>query len=271
MVLVIKTKAPERIELDADDCKKYIEASKKQNLLSAVGNNQNLLSSIADIESKLKFGKPIFDLESTYSRAYKDYINPPFHKHQSIAESLAFKECEQFKQVHYGLSPTDLAMRNSPLARLLNPTCEELLEQQRIEEEKERSERLAQSMRLMQQQQDNHKEKMIEIQVEALRIIEAEKAKIKTESHEITTAPPVQNDVKPKEKISINQLRDNDFLAWIESEKPPLDKMTKPQIHARLIERNSDLWRRGEKTFEKFWEQQDIYKASRGRKPTTNR
>ncbi|MGB4499390.1 MAG: hypothetical protein WBI40_11910 [Methylococcaceae bacterium] len=86
-------------------------------------------------------------------------------------------------------------------------------------------------------------------------------------------APPVQHDVKPKEKISINKLRDNDFLAWIESEKPPLDKMTKLQIHTRLIERNDKLllWRISRKTFETWWEQQPHFKAPRGRKPTTNR
>lgn len=63
--------------------------------------------------------------------------------------------------------------------------------------------------------------------------------------------------------ISKYQERNNDFMAWLESENPPLAKMTKEQIHARLIARNSQLWTSG---FYDWWEQQNIYKASRGRK-----
>jgi hypothetical protein len=68
--------------------------------------------------------------------------------------------------------------------------------------------------------------------------------------------------------ISKYQERNNDFMAWLESENPPLYKMTKSQIHDRLIARNGQLWRSG---FKDWWEQQDIYKASRGRKSTINR
>ncbi len=83
-----------------------------------------------------------------------------------------------------------------------------------------------------------------------------------------TTPPTVQQDDAPKEKTSKYQERNNDFMAWLESETPPLEKMTKKQIHTRLIERNSQLWTSG---FKDWWEQQNIYKASRGRKSTINR
>ncbi len=87
---------------------------------------------------------------------------------------------------------------------------------------------------------------------------------VDSNKNQITTAPPVQ----PKEKTSKYQERYNDFKAWVEFENPQLDKITKAQIHAQLIERNdkSTLWRIGEKTFETFWEKQDLYKSPRGRK-----
>ncbi|MDD5754971.1 MAG: hypothetical protein PHN45_09480, partial [Methylococcales bacterium] len=88
-----------------------------------------------------------------------------------------------------------------------------------------------------------------------------------------TTAPPVQ----PKEKISINQLRDNDFLAWIESENPPLDKMAKPEIHERLRLREKEisidkkLWSIGDKSFDSWFQQQEIHKPKKGRKTNVRR
>lgn len=58
-------------------------------------------------------------------------------------------------------------------------------------------------------------------------------------------APPVQQGNTPKAKVSINQDRDNDCIAWIETEKPPLDNMTRQQVHDALIARNSRLWASG--------------------------
>jgi hypothetical protein len=58
------------------------------------------------------------------------------------------------------------------------------------------------------------------------------------EPTETTTVPPVQQDVKP----STYQLRNDDFKTWVETEKPVLDKMTKPQIHEHLKVRNLQLW-----------------------------
>ncbi|MDD5214872.1 MAG: hypothetical protein PHQ03_04950 [Methylococcales bacterium] len=78
-----------------------------------------------------------------------------------------------------------------------------------------------------------------------------------------------QNTTAPSEEtppISKYQERYYDFKTLVESEKSLLDKMKKPQIHARLIERNGRSWCISEKTFETFWEKQDLYKASRGRK-----
>lgn len=83
-------------------------------------------------------------------------------------------------------------------------------------------------------------------------------------------APPVQHDNAPKEKTSKYQKRLNDFRAWRESENPPLNQMTKNQIHSQLIERDDRLklrlWRISPKTFETWWEKQEDYKASHGRK-----
>jgi hypothetical protein len=84
------------------------------------------------------------------------------------------------------------------------------------------------------------------------------------ESDVVYEGEPAPSEETPP--ISKYQERYNDFKAWIKSENPPLDKMTKPQIHARLIERNSRLWCISPNTFESFWEKQDLYKASRGRK-----
>jgi hypothetical protein len=99
-----------------------------------------------------------------------------------------------------------------------------------------------------------------DIPVELMKF-EAEKNKIPT------TAPPIQS----KEKTSIYNDRDNDFKAWIESEKPQLADMNKREIHKRLIERNLKLWCIGGNAFDSWWLQQKIYKARRGRKSKINR
>ncbi len=85
-----------------------------------------------------------------------------------------------------------------------------------------------------------------------------------------TTAPPAQQDVKPKEKTSIYQLRDDDFLAWVESENVLLDNMTmtKAQIHESLKKRNGQLWSHG---FDDWNRQQPFFKLTSGRKHDVHR
>ncbi len=165
MTLVIKTKAPERIELDVDDCKKkYIEASKKKNLLSDSIDpfcKPNLLSD--SIGDGLSFTK----------QAENKVLNDLLRYQNKFDCINKFELLVDKHYLFFGLSPTDLAMRNSPLAMLLNPTLEERLEQQRIDDEKERNERVAESIR----QIERNKEAAIELQVEALRRFEEEKQK----------------------------------------------------------------------------------------------
>lgn len=218
MALVIKTKAPERIEIEVTP-EEAKEAIKKQNLLSGGVTsemtriieeqnrfNKSLLNgSIVDTVSK--YEKPIFNLESTYSQSIKDAINPPFYKHQSIAESLAFKEHERFRQAYCGLSPTEFEqvtgklrvdkifgashplifeppelkmMRDyddSLLSKIREPTIEEREEKAKKDLFEDQQERIAEQMRQMRQREENYKERQIEIQVEASRRIEAEKQK----------------------------------------------------------------------------------------------
>jgi hypothetical protein len=88
------------------------------------------------------------------------------------------------------------------------------------------------------------------------------------EPTETTTVPPVQQDVEP----STYQLRNDDFKTWVETEKPVLDEITKPQIHEHLKVRNPQLWSYiGTDGFNSWWEQQNIHKAKRGRKSSRNR
>ncbi len=188
-----------RIELDANDRKKHIEASKKQNLLSGSINSINLLGGF-------------------------------------------------------------------------NPAFSDQMEQQRIDDKVEQQQRLAESMRLIQQQQESHDKRQTDNYLNALRIIESEKKQLTTDSSETktTTAPPVQQDVKPKEKTSIYQLRDDDFLAWVESENVLLDNMTmtKAQIHESLKKRNGHIWSHG---FDDWNRQQPFFKLTSGRKHNVHR
>ncbi|MGB4498013.1 MAG: hypothetical protein WBI40_04880 [Methylococcaceae bacterium] len=71
---------------------------------------------------------------------------------------------------------------------------------------------------------------------------------IEPTENQTATAPPVQQGNAPKKKISINQDRDNDCKAWIESENPPTNKMTRTQVHECLKERDKD-----EERIKKLW------------------
>ncbi len=73
---------------------------------------------------------------------------------------------------------------------------------------------------------------------------------------------PTKNERKTK-----NDLRNADFQAWIDSEKPELEKMIKDEIHECLMKRDSrHLWASG---FKDWWSQQNIYKGVAGRKKMT--
>ena len=74
-----------------------------------------------------------------------------------------------------------------------------------------------------------------------------------------------QQQAKPK---GVYAERDNDFLNWLETDKPDLDALKKADIHAILTKRNARLWSSG---FTDWWKQQNIYKAKQGRKSDLNR
>jgi hypothetical protein len=77
--------------------------------------------------------------------------------------------------------------------------------------------------------------------------------------------PAPLDDDATKEKTSVYKLRNESCKAWLESESPQLDKMTKAQIESSLKNYNSQLWSHG---FNDWYRQQSLITLKTGRKPT---
>jgi hypothetical protein len=126
-----------------------------------------------------------------------------------------------------------------------------LIEQKGIEEEreKERFERinreLSENSKRLYNQQKQYKEMLIDVQVEAMR--------------RFKTKPSIEQ-TKPTKPI--NEQRDDDFIQWVNEEKPDLESMTKDQIQQELIKRDSHLWCSG---FDGWIKYTKLYKGKTGR------
>jgi hypothetical protein len=62
----------------------------------------------------------------------------------------------------------------------------------------------------------------------------------------------------------INRQRDEDFVKYLDEEKPNLKEMKKKDVHAALISRNRRLWQAG---FEDWVKKTNLYSGIRGRRP----
>ena len=124
-----------------------------------------------------------------------------------------------------------------------------LIEQKGIEEEREKeqaeksSRELSENSKRLYNQQKQYNEMLIDVQVEAMR--------------RFKTKPSIEQ-TKPTKPI--NEQRDDDFIQWVNEEKPDLESMTKDQIQQelikreKLIKRNSHLWCSG---FEGWWKEKN--------------
>ncbi|MBV5301291.1 MAG: hypothetical protein J0649_05845 [Methylococcales bacterium] len=126
------------------------------------------------------------------------------------------------------------------------------IEQKEIEEEreKERFERMnresSENSKRLYNQQKQYKEMLIDVQVEATRRFKTKQSIEQT---------------KPIKKTK-NEQRDDDFIQWVNEEKPDLESMTKNQVQGELIKRNPHLWRSG---FEGWIKYTELYKGNAGR------
>jgi hypothetical protein len=126
------------------------------------------------------------------------------------------------------------------------------IEQKEIEEEKEKerfermNRELSESFNRLYNQQKQYKEMLIDVQVEATRRFKTKQSIEQT---------------KPIKKTK-NEQRDDDYIQWVNEEKPDLESMTKDQIQQELIKRDSHLWCSG---FDGWIKYTKLYKGKTGR------
>lgn len=130
------------------------------------------------------------------------------------------------------------------------PTKEELEQEERIRSFNESRQSLQETQERLAQQQRNHKQMLIDVQVEAMRIIEADKL-AQQDKQQVIVDTGTGNNAGTKTKPKANELRTLHFIEWVILNKYN-GKQTNYYLQAELRQSKPELWGRNEETFNKW-------------------
>ncbi|MEI6270533.1 MAG: hypothetical protein WCP01_16780 [Methylococcaceae bacterium] len=139
-------------------------------------------------------------------------------------------------------------------AYLLNhapPTKEDIEQEERIRSFNESMQSLQETQERFARQQQNHKQMLIDVQVEAARIIEADKlAKQGNDNQQAIVDAGTGNHKNKKTKGETDRLRTLHFIKWVNQNYD--GKQTNYFLQAVLRENKPELWGSNEETFNKW-------------------
>ncbi len=162
---------------------------------------------------------------------------------------------------------SEKAFLGSAMFNYVSPIEKELERQQEEREDREKWEPSFQkTQERLAQQQQNYKQMLIDVQVQATQIVKAEKlAQQGSDKHQVNIDAVIGSHAGTT-KLTKNEQRDEDYTRWIEEIEETdltIDDMTKAEIQTELIRRSKTLWTSGFNDWVKYTK---LYAGKQGRK-----